>query len=87
MSLGLQSGWAGASTEGALRALQLLATPNPKAPIGLQYTMSRPTGSVRATADLRATFFAGTVSAGIAKPLDHLAGLRGVFAIGETFGR
>lgn len=85
VSLGLQSSWTGASTAAASRGLQLLATPDSKSLIGLPYTTSRPTESVRATADLRATFFAGTVSTGIARPLDRAAGLRGLFAIGEAF--
>jgi hypothetical protein len=64
IGVGVQGGWAEASTSAARTALLALGgdgvTP-----------LSRPTERIRSTIDVRTTFFSGILGFGFARPLDH----------------
>jgi hypothetical protein len=78
LSTGLQAGWADASTTSARRAIARLGplTAGDGSvivdPVTLEpMPVSRPTGGVRATLDVRLTFFGGMLGIGIARAIDH----------------
>lgn len=78
--VGLDGGWADASTAAARQALTELGT---TAMDGVLVPLSRPTGHVRASVDLRLTLFGGGISVGAAHPVDHPGPWRAIFAIGQ----
>lgn len=78
-AVGVNGGWAEASTAAARQALAAFALADPTEP------PPGPTDRIRATVDLRATLLGGGVSFGVARPVDHAAPWRFVFAVGQTF--
>jgi hypothetical protein len=84
MSVGLQGGWAELSGERARLALLELGS-RADTLGGDVVPLSRPTGGVRATADLRLTFFGGAASIGIARAIDHPDRWRFVWTLGQAF--
>jgi hypothetical protein len=77
IGIGVQGGWAEASSPAARTALLALGdgvTPS-----------SRPTDGVRATGDVRLTFLSGAIGVGFARPLDHGDRWRPVFLWGASF--
>lgn len=78
LGAGVHGGWADASSAPARTALLGLGgdgvTP-----------LSRPSGRVRATADLRVTLLSGVIGAGIARPVDHSGAWRPFFVWGAGF--
>jgi hypothetical protein len=79
IAAGVNGGWAEASTDAARQALAAFASADPTEP------PPGPTHRIRATVDLRATLLGGGVSFGVARPVDHAARWRFVFAVGQTF--
>lgn len=80
--VGLDAGWTDASTAAARQALTALGT---TVVDGVALPVSRPTGHVRASVDLRLTMFGGGISVGAARPVDHPGPWRALFAIGQEF--
>lgn len=80
VSAGIDGGWAGVSGAGARQALLELGTVLRD---GAVAPVSRPSGTVRASADVRLTAFGGGVSFGVARPVDHRAPWRLVVGIGQ----
>jgi len=78
---GINGGWAEASSDAARQALALLAT----TPISGAPSVPRPTDGIRATADVRATFFGSLIGLGLARPVDHAAPWRFVFTFGLAY--
>ena len=78
-AVGVNGGWAEASTAAARQALAAFASADPTEP------PPGPTAGIRATVDLRATLLGGGVSFGVARPVDHAAPWRFVFAVGQAF--
>lgn len=69
LALGVQSGFARASTPEALTTVQLLG--------------SRPTGHVRSSASLTLRFFGQALGVGVARPLDHPGEWRWLIELGQ----
>lgn len=69
IALGVQAGFARASTPAALSTVQLLG--------------STPTGHVRSSASLTLRFFGQAVGVGVARPLDYPAGWRWLLEFGQ----
>ena len=88
LAAGVQSGWAEASSATARSAIVRL---NPAAPANCEalnscpLPLSVPTNGVRATVDLRMTFFGGLVGVGVARPVDRAAPWRFAFRFGQEF--
>ena len=80
LAAGIDGGWAGAESAAARQALLELGTTLRN---GVVVPLSRPSGTVRASLDLRVTLFGGGVSAGVARPVDHRAPWRLVVGIGQ----
>ncbi len=80
---GIQGGWADALSAAAWRALSMLSSGSDS--LSRSSLISVPTGGVRASADVRLTFFSGAASVGLARPVDHPAPWRMVFALGQTY--
>jgi hypothetical protein len=90
VAIGIQSGWAEASSErvlAAIRRLDPLAPPNCAAnPIaGCPAPLSTPTGGVRSTVDARLTVFGGLLGFGLGRPIDRSARWRFVFRFGPEY--
>jgi len=84
LSIGVQGGWAEASSESARRALLALGARTDSL-TGALVPLSRPTDGIRASADLRLTFFSGAASIGIARAIDRADRWRFVWLIGQAF--
>jgi hypothetical protein len=88
IAAGVQGGWTEASTNGARVAMRRL---DPVVPFTCDSIspcappLSTPTNGVRATADLRLTFFSGLVGVGIARPIDHAAPWRFAFRFSQEY--
>lgn len=80
VAAGIDGGWAGAASAAARQALLELGT---TVRDGVVVPVSRPTGTARASVDLRVTAFGGGVSLGVARPVDHRAPWRLVVGIGQ----
>ena len=84
LSAGIQAGWAEASSEAARAALLRLGARRDSVS-GDLVPDSRPTDGIRATADLRLTFFSGSASVGIARAIDRPDRWRFFGTIGQAF--
>jgi hypothetical protein len=71
LALGVQAGYARASTPAALTTVQLLG--------------SKPTGHVRSSASVTLRFLGQAVGVGVARPLDYPASWRWVLEFGQRF--
>ena len=80
--VGVNGGWAEASSAAARQALALLTTTSFD---GASTLVPRPTDGVRATVDARATFFGSLIGLGMARPVDHAAKWRFVFTFGLAY--
>ncbi len=78
IGVGVQGGWTEASSPAARAALLALGgdgvTP-----------LSRPTGSIRSTMDVRLTLLSGAIGIGIARPLDQAGEWRPFLGGGAAF--
>ena len=79
---GINGGWAEASSAAARQALAQLTTTSLD---GATTIVPRPTDGIRATFDVRATFFANLIGLGMARPVDHAAPWRFVFTFGLAY--
>lgn len=84
VSVGVQAGWAEASSERARVALGQLAVADDTSLV-LRAPPSRPTDGIRATADLRLTFFSGAASIGVARAIDRADRWKFVATLGQAF--
>lgn len=84
ISVGVQGGWAEASSERARTALAELGAPGDTS-LALRAPPSRPTDGIRATADLRLTFFSGAASIGMARAIDRPDRWKFVATLGQAF--
>jgi hypothetical protein len=75
---GVQGGWAEASSDAARRALLALGSDGVT-------PLSRPTGRIRATADVRFTILSGAIGAGFARPIDQPGHWKPFFVWGAAF--
>lgn len=90
LDLGIQSGWAEASSEGVLESIRKL---DPLAPaacvdaptVGCPAALSTPSGGVRATVDARVTLFGGLLGFGVARAIDRAVPWRLVFRFGQEY--
>lgn len=80
LSVGIDGGWAGAESVAARQALLALGTTLRD---GVVTAISRPSGTVRASVDIRITAFGGGLSFGVARPVDHRAPWRLVVGLGQ----
>ncbi len=93
LSVGVYSGWTGASDAAARTALSQLGIrtdPTTGAPMldpvsGLPIPVSVPTNGVRATIDARLRLFGGAVRLGVARAVDHHASWKLVADLGQDF--
>ena len=88
LGAGIQGGWAEASNAAALASIQRL---DPSAPADCELVnscpppLSVPTNGIRATVDMRLTFFGGLVGVGVARAVDRAAPWRLAFRFGQEF--
>ncbi|HEU4631096.1 MAG TPA: hypothetical protein VFS08_15195 [Gemmatimonadaceae bacterium] len=82
LSLGLDGGWAGVSGDAAREAVRALGVRTNDA-TGEPVPLSRPSGRIRLSVDLRLRLFGGGVSAGVARALERGAAWRVVFGLGS----
>jgi hypothetical protein len=85
VSAGVHAGWAEASSAQARAALLALGTRPEASANDAPVPVSVPTERVRATVDLRVTFFGGAASLGVARPVDHRAPWKFVGTFGQAF--
>jgi hypothetical protein len=71
LAVGVQAGYARASTAAALNTVQVLG--------------SEPTGHVRSSAAVTLRFFGQAIGVGFARPLDYPAGWRWILELGQRF--
>lgn len=79
LEVGVQGGWARASSPAALESIRLLGVDQNGNPI------SMPTGHVRSTAGLGLSFFSDLFHVGVARPVDRAAPWRLVAGFGTRF--
>jgi hypothetical protein len=77
IGVGVQGGWAEASSPAARAALQALGDG--------ATSLSRPTDGIRATGDVRLTLLSGAFGVGFARPLDHVDRWKPFFLWGASF--
>ena len=80
--VGVNGGWAEASSVGARQALTLLTTTSFD---GTTTLAPSPTHRIRATVDARATLFGGLLGFGVARAVDHAAPWRFLFTFGQSY--
>jgi hypothetical protein len=88
LAAGIQSGWAEASSaavRSAIVHLNPMAAADCEALNSCPLPLSTPTNGVRATVDMRMTFFAGLVGLGLARAVDRAAPWRFAFRFGQEF--
>lgn len=83
IAVGIQGGWAEASNAAARAALFQLGTVVDS--LGVERPVSRPTDGIRASADLRLTFFSGAASIGVARAIDHADRWKFIATLGQAF--
>jgi hypothetical protein len=85
---GIQSGWveaSSASVRSAIARLDATAPADCQALNSCPLPLSTPTNGVRATVDVRMTFFGGLVGLGVARAVDRAAPWRIAFRFGQEF--
>ena len=88
LAAGVQGGWSEASSAAVLESIQRLdpnAAPDCGALRSCPTPISTPTHGVRATVDMRVTFFGGLLGVGIARPVDRAAPWRLAFRFGQEY--
>ncbi|HEX4468888.1 MAG TPA: hypothetical protein VH080_05100 [Gemmatimonadaceae bacterium] len=88
LAAGLQSGWTEASSSSVLASIQRLdpnAAPGCAAVGNCPPLLSVPTKGIRATVDLRVTFFGGLIGVGVARAVDHAASWGLAFRFGQEY--
>jgi hypothetical protein len=88
LAAGIQGGWAeasSASVRSAIVRLNPVARADCEALSSCPLPPSTPTNGVRATVDMRMTFFGGLVGLGVARPADRAAPWRPAFRFGQEF--
>jgi hypothetical protein len=84
VSAGVQGGWAEVSSDRARRALLELGARRDTA-TGALIPISAPTNGIRASADLRLTFFSGAASIGVTRAIDRADKWRFIATVGQAF--
>jgi hypothetical protein len=84
MSLGVQGGWAEASSDRARHALLELGARRDTT-TGELIPISVPTNGIRASADIRLTVFSGAASVGITRAIDRADKWRFIATLGQAF--
>ncbi|HZI42387.1 MAG TPA: hypothetical protein VFD67_11805 [Gemmatimonadaceae bacterium] len=88
IAAGIQAAWAEASSTAALASIQRLdpnRTQDCEVLGNCPAPLSVPTNGVRATADVRLTFFGGLIGVGMARPVDRSAPWRLAFRFGQEY--
>ena len=84
LAAGIHAAWAGITDERANRALLELGTKtDPQT--GLVAPVSRPTGGIKASAEVLLTFFSGSLAIGVARPIDQRGPWKLTGRIGQGF--
>jgi hypothetical protein len=84
VAAGVHGGWTEISSDAARQAVLELGTTIDKT-TGLAVPISRPTGGMRASAELLATFFSGALAFGVTRPIDESAKWKFTARIGQGF--
>lgn len=88
LATGVQGGWAEASNPAVLASIQRLdpnAAPDCAALGNCPAPLSVPTNGVRATVDVRLTFFGGLIGVGVARVVDRASPWRLAFRFGQEY--
>ena len=84
VAVGIQGGWAEASSERARRALLELGS-RMDSTTGTVVPLSRPTDGIRASADLRLTFLSGAAGIGVTRAIDRADRWRFTATFGQAY--
>ena len=84
VAAGIHAAWAGVSGESANRALLELGTRTDPV-TGLIVPLSRPTGGIKASAEVLVTLFSGSLAIGVARPIDQRGPWKLTGRIGQGF--